>query len=142
MGGGSGGPEGGVQRPRPVTHSQPPAPRRLAPPQHGAAPRGAGTLCKARRTYIGRAVRRARAAPVRSAPLPAASVLLGRPPSAAARQGRRLAPAGPLAARLPTFASVLGALPAAGDTEGAGVRHPSTRNLSPAGRAAPYPPSH
>lgn len=83
------------------------------------SPRGAGTLCKAKRTYMGRAVRRARAAAVRSAPLPAAAaVLLGRPPSAAARRGRRPAPTGPLAARLPPVVSVLGAQPGRQRTEG------------------------
>lgn len=75
------------------------------------SPRSTGTFRKARRTYIGRAVRRARAAPVRSAPLPAAAVLLGRRPSAAARRGRRPAPAGPLAAGLPPVVSLLGAQP-------------------------------
>ena len=42
-------------------------------------------------------------------PLPAAAVLLGRPPSAAAGWGRRPAPAGPLATRLPPVVSVFGA---------------------------------
>lgn len=37
MGGGSGGPGAGVQRPRPVTHSLPPARQQPARPQHGAA---------------------------------------------------------------------------------------------------------
>lgn len=37
MGGGSGGPEGGVQRPRRVTHLLPPAGQRFTRPQHGAA---------------------------------------------------------------------------------------------------------
>lgn len=75
------------------------------------SPHGAGTLRKAKRTYIWRAVRRAGAAPVRSAPLSVAAVLLGRPPPAAAGRGRRPAPAGPLAARLPPVISVLGAQP-------------------------------
>lgn len=83
QGRGSGGPAEGVQRPAPLhTHCLPRA-QGLPPPQQGAA-RVAGTLCKARRTYIWRARRQARAAPLRSAPLPAASVLLGRPPAAAA----------------------------------------------------------
>lgn len=69
------------------------------------------TLRKAKRTYIGRAVGRAGAAPVRSTSLPAASVLLGRPPSAAARWGQRPAPAGSLAACLPSVISMLGAQP-------------------------------
>lgn len=105
--------EGGSGRPAPMPHLSPPAPLATRPTPHGAA-RGAGTLRKAKCTYIGRAVRRAGAAPVRSAPLPAAAVPLGRPPSAAAGRGRRPASAGPLAARLSPFVSVLGAQPGVG----------------------------
>lgn len=106
----------GSGRPRPCPALPGPAPRRprpapLLPNLARRSRRGAGSLREAKRTYIERAVRRARAAPVRSAPLSAAAVLLGRPPSAAAGRGRRPAPAGPLAARLPPVISVLGAQP-------------------------------
>lgn len=94
------------------------------PPQ----PRGA-----AKRTYIGRAERRARATPARSAPWPpaAAAVLLRRPPSAAPRRGRRPAPAGPLAARLPPVVSVLGAQPAREGSRGQAGSRRGTRPLRP-----------
>lgn len=95
-----------------------PGPAATLPAPARRRPRGTGTVRKARRTYIGRAVRRTWAAPVSSAPLPAAAVLLGRSPSAAARRGRRPAPAGPLAARLPPVVSVLGAQPGGRGREG------------------------
>lgn len=106
-----------------LTAPNPAGPSPLPPARR--SPHGAGTLCKAKRTYIWRAVCRAGAAPVRSAPLSAAAVLLGRPPSAATRGGGRPAPAGPLAACLPHVISVLGAQPwGGGETGGAGVGRP------------------
>lgn len=110
---GAGRAPGSAERPAP-SHSLAPTPRRpgatrSAPDPARRSPRGARTLRKAKRTYIERALRQDRAAPVRSAPLPAAAVLLGRPPSAAAGWGRRPAPAGPLATRLPPVVSVFGA---------------------------------
>lgn len=75
MGGGSGGPGQACSAPPSHTLTVPcPAATHRAPARR--SPRGAGTLCKVRSTYIGQAVRRARAAPLRSAPLPAAAVLL------------------------------------------------------------------
>lgn len=116
MGGGS-GPREVCSDPAPL-HTHCPMPGSDPPGPSSAQPAGTGTVCKARRTYIGRAVRRTWAAPVSSAPLPAAAVLLGRSPSAAARLGRRPAPAGPLAARLPPVVSVLGAQPGGRGHEG------------------------
>lgn len=78
---------------------------------------------------------------MRSAPLSVAAVLLGRPPSAAAGQGGRPAPAGPLAARLPPIISVLGAQPWWGggrEMGGAGVGRPLCKwNRCPRTKGSP-----